>query len=391
MNNDEKKKSFAKVPFVSVIIPAFNESDVIERTVKSVLDSNYPKNKFEILVVDDGSTDDTSKLVKRIQEKYFQVGLLIQKNSGKAAALNNGLNKIKGEFFFCLDADSSVHLETMRRMVGFYYEQYKKYGDRLVIITPSMRVDAPKTFFQKFQRVEYILAAFIQRVMGHIDCIYVAPGPFSMYRTEIIKKSGGFEVGNLTEDQEIAYRMQKNHYIIKQCPDAKVYTIAPRTLKDLFKQRNRWFKGSLYNLFKYKSLLFNKKYGDFGLFQMPLNVINYVLSICALFFFGYFLLIPLIKIIYHLSLIRFDILPYVFNPNISFNILNIDLGKMFVFYTIFSVTIVLFFIAHKYTEERVLQYGVWYLIPYFFVYYFILSIIAIIVLCEVCAGKKQKW
>ena len=97
-------------------------------------------------------------------------------------------------------------------------------------------------------------AMLLIKLMGYIDSNYIAPGPFSVYKTSVIKNLGGFDETNLTEDQEIAYRVQKKHLKIRQCPTAEVYTVAPGSIRTLYRQRNRWFKGTLQNLFKYKSL-----------------------------------------------------------------------------------------------------------------------------------------
>ena len=133
----------------------------------------------------------------------------------------------KGEFFACLDADSYVEKDTLTKMLVLYE---KENDPDLTIVTPAMKVKKPKNLIQKLQRVEYILTLFVSRLMSRLDCIYVAPGPFSLYRKKTIIDMGGFEVGNLTEDQEIAYRAQKHQYKIKQCYNAYVYTIAPKTL-----------------------------------------------------------------------------------------------------------------------------------------------------------------
>ena len=254
-----------------------------------------------------------------------------------------------------------------------------------------MKVKNPITLFQKFQRIEYLASMFISRIMGHLDMIYVAPGPFSLYRTDIIKNLGGFDIGNLTEDQEIAYRVQKNNYSIKQCYNAYVYTNSPKNVKSLYKQRNRWFKGSLINIYKYKRLFLNKKYGDFGMLQLPMNLITYFLSVCAIFFFGYFALKPVFKEIHHLYLINFDIFNYLKGINISFNIIELDLGMMFMVSTLFFASLVLFYLSHKNTNEKIRKHGLLHLIPYFFVYYTVLSVVSVIVLIQLVFGLKQKW
>jgi len=102
------------------------------------------------------------------------------------------------------------------------------------------------------------------------------------FKTDIVKTLGGFRQGHKTEDMELAVRIQKNHYKIVQANDAIVYTKCPRTLKSLFAQRKRWNLGTLRNIIDYRSLLFNKKYGDFGLFQFPMILMSGILSVSIL-------------------------------------------------------------------------------------------------------------
>jgi len=375
-------------PLVSIIIPAHNEENTITGTIKSVLKLKYPTNKTEIIIVNDGSTDHTKQ---KIQEtininKHRKIIFIDQKNQGKAKSLNNALKIAKGEFFACLDADSFVDKHTLTKMIKFYYQH-----PHLAIVTPAMGVKDPKTLTQKFQRLEYLASMFLARLMGLLDMIYVAPGPFSLYRTDIIKKLGGFDINNLTEDQEIAYRAQKNHYGIRQCHNAYVYTTAPHNLKGLYKQRNRWFKGSMINLHKYKQIFFNRKYGDFGVLQLPINLATYILSVCTIFFFGYFTFKPLFREIHNLYLIRFDFLHYIRSIDFNFNLLELDLGMMFIAYTLFFAALIVFYLSHKNTDEKIRKHGIIYIIFYFFFYYTMLSIISVIVLIQLIFGVRQKW
>lgn len=389
MKQESKKRTkLTRFPLVSVIIPAHNEENTIAGTIESVLKLNYPQDKVEIIIINDGSTDDTKKNIEKIthSNRNRKIIFIDQKNQGKAKSLNNALKIAKGEFFACLDADSFVDKNTLIKMIKFHNQ-----NSHLAIVTPAMRVKDPKTLAQKFQRLEYLTSMFLARLMGLLDMIYVAPGPFSLYRTDIIKKLGGFDINNLTEDQEIAYRAQKHHYGIKQCFNAYVYTTAPHNLKKLYKQRNRWFKGSMINLHKYKQLFFDKKYGDFGMLQLPINLATYILSVCAIFFFGYFIFKPLFREIHNLYLINFDFLHYIRSMDFNFNILGLDLGMMFIAYTLFFVALIVFYLSHKNTDEKIRKHGIIYIIFYFFFYYTMLSIISIIVLIQLIFGVRQKW
>ncbi|MBS3098316.1 glycosyltransferase [Candidatus Woesearchaeota archaeon] len=385
-----KKIKLAKSPFVSILIPAYNEEEVIQSTIKSVLNLNYPKNRLEVIVINDGSTDKTQHKVQALikEDRGKKIILLNQKNQGKAKSLNNALKIAKGEFFACLDADSYVEKDTLTKMLVLYE---KENDPDLTIVTPAMKVKKPKNLIQKLQRVEYILTLFVSRLMSRLDCIYVAPGPFSLYRKKTIIDMGGFEVGNLTEDQEIAYRAQKHQYKIKQCYNAYVYTIAPKTAKELYKQRDRWFKGGLINALKYRKLLWNRDYGDFGMMQMTINLLMFFLSMSAITLFSYYIIIPLFKNLKNLYLVRFDIIPYIKDMSFNFNILNFDFGKLVILFLLFIITFILFYLSHKNAREKIRRHGTLYLIPYFLVYYIAMSMIVVVTIFELMIGKRQKW
>ena len=387
---NEKIAILIKKPFVSVLIPAYNEKRSIEATIKSVINLDYPKDKIEIIVINDGSKDNTKEIVEMIirKNKPRKIILLNQKNHGKARALNNGLKIAKGEFFACLDADSFVEKNSLKKMLSVY----EKNGNKLAIVTPTMKVKSPKTLVQKIQRAEYIFAILMARMMSSLDCIYVAPGPFSLYRTKVIKKLGGFDENNLTEDMEIAYRLQKHNYLIKQCPGADVFTLAPKTVKSLYNQRNRWFKGGLSNVFKYKGLLLNKNYGDFGMMQMPMNLLYVFLSATMVFFFFYYVMIPFFKMLHDWYLVGFDFKPYLKDVfKFDFNFINFNFDKGLVIYLLFVMFFMLFYFAHRNSKEKIKKLGWFYLLPYFFIYYTILSFVVVIVIFESIIGKKQKW
>lgn len=379
----------AGYPKVSVVIPAYNEEESINGTIQSVINLDYPSDRLEIIVVDDGSRDATVNVVQEIikQNPERDIKLISQPNQGKASALNNALAKLEGEFFACLDADSVVEKSTLKKMLVVY----ERNDANLAIVTPSMMVLKPKTLLQKLQKMEYLLAMFLCRLKSQLDCIYVAPGPFSLYRTEIIQKLGGFDVNNLTEDQEIAYRVQLNQFAIKQCHEGYVYTITPHTLRKLYKQRNRWSKGGILNFLKYKKLFLNPAYGDFGLIQMLTNVTLFFLATTTVGFFAYFWILPTLTDFKNLALVGFDIKPYFDTFTINIDFLGSNITKALILLVMFSCTAFFFYLAHKNARERISGNSVISVILYFLIYFLILSFIGVIVLVELAIGKRQKW
>ncbi len=380
-----------KKPLVSILIPGYNEENTIMKTLKSVNNIDYPKNKLEVIVIDDGSKDHTKEIVlDYIKDKpHFQ--LMSHENMGKAASMNKALKIAKGEFFACLDADSFVDSLTLKKMLSQYYQEN---DSQLAIITPAMKVDQPKNILQKVQWLEYLVIILIARISSKLDSLYVAPGPFSLYRTDVIRDLGGFDVTNITEDQEIAYRVQKHNYRIKQCFEGYVYTTAPKNLMPFYRQRRRWYLGSIRCVNQYKNLIANKKYGDFGMMQMVKNVAGYILAITGITVAIYLFILPLFNRLKNFYIIEFNILPYLLNLKFKFTTMNfllMDFQKSFLVIFIFMIGSFLFYQAHKNANEKISSFGWLPLIPYFLFYYLLKGIILLISLFEFARGKEIKW
>lgn len=381
----KRLKKFFKV---SVVIPAYNEEDTIEKTVNSVLNLDYPKNKLEIIVVNDGSTDATAKIVRDLIKKYksFDLKLINQVNKGKGSALNNALKIAKGDIFVCLDADSIVKKDALKRMVPYFEDK------NVAVVLPLMKVYKPKTLLQKIQGVEYLINFFYKKIMACLDCIHVTPGPFSVYRASVLKKVGGFDVNNLTEDLEMALRLQKYNYKIIQLLAAEVYTIAPKNFKSLYKQRNRWYKGTLFNLIKHRVLIANRKYGDFGLFHMPIVLITGFLTVLMVSLMTYnYVLIPLSRKIYDLGFINYNLF---FNLNESihtYNILRLSYTNLFFVIIAFIIIIWIIIYSHKFTRESLKRYGYLTIILYLFTYSILMAIMWVGVIFDLIFKRKQKW
>ncbi len=391
--NDSFKKvktsRITKTLSVTIAVPAYNEGDTIYRTIESIVKLQYPRDKLQIIVVNDGSKDNTEEEAKRAVVDFpeFDIAVVSQENQGKATAMNRALALARGELFACLDADSQVDPATLKKIVGVFNEK----GTAVALVTPAMRVREPKNLLQRLQRIEYIVSILLQRLLAHMDSIYVAPGPFSVYRTKIIKGLGGFDRRNLTEDQEIAYRMQFNDMKIEHCPDGYVYTECPKSVFKLFKQRNRWFKGSLINIFKYKRMMLNKRYGHFGVFQMPLNLFSFFLGIGAVFFFVYISLRPLARQFKDLWLTNFDILTWLRDFKIRFSLLDLNMGVLFILAMLLVFTLAIFYLAHRNVDEKMGSERFLPLLGYFFVYYLLLAVFCCLAIIELGVGRRQKW
>lgn len=378
----EDDKPINKYPLVSIVIPAYNEEETIARTVDSVLNLDYPKDRLEVIVVNDGSRDKTAEIVKN----YSRVILINQENGGKGVALNKGLGISKGEFFVCLDADSVVSEDALKKMIPHFED------NDVAAVLPLMKIAEPKTWIQKVQWCEYLINFFYKKIMGVLDCIHVAPGPFSIYRKSVIKELGGFDRNNLTEDMEISLRLQKYNYKIIQVLNAEVFTIAPDNLKDFYKQRNRWYKGTLLNLWKYRFMIFNRGYGDFGILQLPRVAFAGVIaiSLMTIVFYNH-ILKPLFIKLYDLSFIKLNIAYSIDRMIERFDILNLNYINLFFAAVMILLGFYVIYLSYSFTREKIFKEGYLAVPAYLLLYSMLASLVWMGVLFDLVIGKMQRW
>lgn len=258
-------------PKVAIIVPCWNEEDTIGGTVKSLLALDYPKEKLQIVLVNDGSTDNTRAVMDTYAD-HPQITVIHKENGGKHTAINKGIEVAEdAEIVGCLDADSFVAPDAMREIIACFE------NPRVMAATPAMSVHEPKNFLESMQNAEYIMGIALRHALSAVNGIYVTPGPFSLYRRSIIDELGGFRHAHQAEDMEMALRIQKAGYEIENAPRARVYTKVPRTVPKLIKQRTRWTTGFLRNVtLDYRNLVGNPKYGVLGLLVLPLGFVAIV-------------------------------------------------------------------------------------------------------------------
>lgn len=303
----EREKQISKFPSVSVIVPVWNEKTTVLKTIFSLLKLNYPKDKLSIFIVDDGSTDNTWKVVQRFARNP-QIKLLQKENGGKHTALNYALEYVDSDLVGCLDADSYVHPEALKRIV------VKFEDSEMMAVTPSVKIFEPRGLLGLIQKSEYIFGIFLRKVFSYLNALYITPGPFSIFRRDVFRQIGGYKKAHNTEDMEIAMRMQKNNMKIGNVHNAFIYTVAPTNLFKLYKQRLRWVYGFLKNAIDYRSMFFKPQYGNLGMIVLPAAGFS-VFS--TMYFFGSMILSwinSLLKTIEEISTV-----------GISFKGLNLDL------------------------------------------------------------------
>jgi len=273
-NNITKLKLLKNYPKVCIIMPCFNEEKTVANSIHSLLNLDYPQNKLEIIIVDDGSTDRTYEQAEKLL-KYSQVKLFRKANGGKWTALNYGLEKTKAKFVGCLDSDSFVDPQALKLIMAHFV------NNEIMVVTPSIKVYRPQNILERVQRVEYISGIFLRKSLTFLDSLTVTPGPFSIYRKKVFEKLGPFRSGHHAEDMEMGMRIQSKNYRIANAPEACVYTVSPSSFMALYRQRQRWYSGFVKNAWDYRYIFMNKKYEDLGLFVLPIATLTVLVFIIA--------------------------------------------------------------------------------------------------------------
>lgn len=263
-------------PTAAVLVPCYNEERTVTKTLNSLLALDYPVDKFEILVIDDGSTDKTWEVLQQFKDNP-RIKIFHKENGGKHTALNFGLEHTKSELIGCLDADSFVDAQALKEIVKTFE------NPEVMAVTPSIQPTEPKNLVQLVQKAEYSLSVFIRRTFAHLNGIFITPGPFSFFRREVFERLGNYHAAHNTEDLEFGLRMQTNHFKIDNAPSAHVFTNTPPTFHALFRQRLRWTYGYLKNSMDYRFMFFSPKYGNLGMFVLPIATLA---IFSALYFFG---------------------------------------------------------------------------------------------------------
>lgn len=267
---------------VSIIMPCYNEGEHIGEAIESLLALDWPKNMLEIIVVDDCSTDNSASVVRRYEKKHSNVRLIVnKKNSGGAAQPTNiGIRNARYSYIAVADADSTPDKEALRKMIGFLQEDENVGG-----VTCSINGKNKNNFIEKLQAIEYAIIAFTRKLLDPVDGVYIMPGPFALYRKEVLQKVGGFDEKNMTQDIEMTWRILYNGYNVRMCLATKVNSVTPDNVRAWWKQRVRWNIGGIQTLLKYKEIFLRR--GILGFFIIPLFVIGYVTGVLGLGIFGY--------------------------------------------------------------------------------------------------------
>jgi peptidoglycan-N-acetylglucosamine deacetylase len=250
-------------PSISVVVPAFNEAKVITKTIASLLDQGH-RDHFEVIVVDDGSPDDTSSVAAEMYGDHPHVQIYRKSNGGKASALNYGIARAKGDLLIGLDADTVFLPGTIDHLIAPLADPSvgavsgnAKVGNRINLVT-------------RWQALEYVTSQNLdRRAFSLLNCITVVPGAIGAWRTELVRELGGFSSDTLAEDQDLTLAIRRKGYSIAFADEAIALTEAPDTFGGLAKQRFRWSFGTLQCMWKHRSALLRPRYGTLGTIAMP--------------------------------------------------------------------------------------------------------------------------
>ena len=258
-------------PNVAVLIPAYNEEKVIVRTVRSVLESDYPY--LRAIVIDDGSNDATLEVCREAFRKEIadgRVTVLTKANSGKAAALDFGLEHVTEEIFVGIDADTIIAPDAVSKLVPHFADA------RVGAMAGNAKVGNRVNLWTRWQALEYITSQnFERRALNTLNAVSVVPGAIGAWRTAPVRAAGGYHHDTVAEDADLTMALLEAGYRVNYEDRALAYTEAPTTANGLMRQRFRWSFGIMQAVWKHKAAV--KRKGALGWVALPNMVIFQVL------------------------------------------------------------------------------------------------------------------
>jgi poly-beta-1,6 N-acetyl-D-glucosamine synthase len=245
-----------QLPPITILVPAYNEGAVIQGSIRSLLELDYPR--FEILVIDDGSRDDTYRKAAVYEGEHGRatVRVITKPNGGKARALNTGIAQATSDFVLCMDGDSALHPETLRRAIRHFRD------DAIGAVAGSVKVVNRTNLLSSLQALEYIEGLnMVRAAQGFFRLVNIIPGPIGVFRKSALEKVGGYDHDTFAEDCDLTLKLLMDGWQVQYEPGAIAYTEAPEKLLDLLKQRYRWTRGILQAISKHKRRLVDPRRG----------------------------------------------------------------------------------------------------------------------------------
>ncbi len=244
---NKKEPSLVHDKLVSIIVPCYDEEKVLKASLMSLKNLTY--TNYEIIVVDDGSNDNTYLIAKSMEytDSDSRLIALTKPNLGKADALNFGVKHSRGELILSVDADSKLSEDSLELMVEYFDDP--KVG----AVAGSVYVTNQNTIWTKLQALEYVQGLnLVRNAQAYLKLVNIIPGPIGMFRKSAILEAGGYQHDTYAEDCDMTITLISKRYKIEYEIDAVSYTEAPEDLLDLLKQRYRWTRGILQSILKHK-------------------------------------------------------------------------------------------------------------------------------------------
>jgi len=243
-------------PYVSIIVPVFNEGKVLRSSIESLLDIDYPN--YDIVIVNDGSTDDTAEVGETLvgyhkgRSGSVKVSLINKPNGGKSKALNAGIQYSEADFVLCMDGDSQLTPNTLRLAM-------RHFADPSVgAVAGNVKVQNRKKMITDLQALEYLEGLNLARsAQGYLQMVNIIPGPIGVFRKVTLRDAGFYSSDTFAEDADITLKILAKGWKIVYEPNAIAYTEAPSNVYQLLKQRYRWTRGILQAIRKHKKYLYN--------------------------------------------------------------------------------------------------------------------------------------
>jgi poly-beta-1,6 N-acetyl-D-glucosamine synthase len=247
---DEELPPLRRTPRVSILVPCFNEGAVVQASIRSLLELDYPD--YEILVIDDGSTDDTCRKAQALAGRHgsTEVRVLTQRNGGKSRALNTGIRAASGEIVLCMDGDSALTRDTLREGVKHFLDP------AIGAVAGNVKVVNRGNMLAKLQALEYIEGLNMARkAQGFFRMVNIIPGPVGFFRRRALFDVGLYDHDTFAEDCDLTLKLLLAGHQVRYERRCVALTEAPENLLDLLKQRYRWTRGILQAVKKHSRLL----------------------------------------------------------------------------------------------------------------------------------------
>jgi biofilm PGA synthesis N-glycosyltransferase PgaC len=244
----------ASLPMVTLVVPAYNEGVVIEAALRSLLVLDYPN--YEIIVVDDGSTDDTYEKALAVARESHDISIRVvtKRNGGKAEALNTGMSLARGEFILNMDGDAKLSNNTIRACVRHFD------NPRIGAVAGNVKVINRENIWSNIQALEYVEGlAMARKAQSFLRVVNIIPGPLGMFRKSVLQQVGGYDHDTFAEDCDLTLKILLQGWHIAYEPTAISWVETPSSLLNLLKQRYRWTRGILQATAKHKAALWQPR------------------------------------------------------------------------------------------------------------------------------------